>query len=122
MDKVRRQKELEDRLLNFAAGIITLINKLPKTASNRVIGVQVIKSSSSIGANYFEATCAYSKKDFVHDNNRVRKEAKESVFWLRLLIKTNSNFYYHLIENELHEAEGVFKIFNSIIMSSRKNI
>jgi hypothetical protein len=103
MDKVNMQEQLENRLLNFAARIISLINKLPKTASNRLVGNQLIRSSSSCGANYFEATCAHT------------------IFWLKLLVMTNPETYHRSISTDLEEALEIFKIFNSIVKTGKSS-
>lgn len=82
-----KQKELEARLKKFALDVLRLVKSLPPTEENKIYGRQVIRSSSSVGANYMEATCAHTRLDFLHDMNKSRKEAKESVYWLELILK-----------------------------------
>lgn len=72
--------ELEKRLFQFAIDVCKLVKSLPKTPENRWYGFQVMKSSSSMGANYAESTCALTQRDFTHDINKTRKEAKESLY------------------------------------------
>jgi len=74
------QQELEKRLRSFALRSLRLVRALPKTPENRIYGNQLIRASSSVGANYAEATCASTKRDFTYDINKCRKEANESVF------------------------------------------
>jgi len=62
---------------------------LPKTIANIEDSKQLIKSSGSVGANYIEANEKLSKKDFLFRMKISRKEAKESVYWLRLIDSTN---------------------------------
>ena len=69
MDK----KELEQRTKEFALRIIILITSLPKNKIGDVIGYQILKSGTSIGANYREANRAESRADFVHKINIVKK-------------------------------------------------
>jgi four helix bundle protein len=63
--------------------VIAFVKTLPKTIANAEIAKQVIRSSSSVGANYIEANESLSKKDFVMRIKICRKEAKESIFWLK---------------------------------------
>jgi len=65
------------------------VKTLPKTIANIEDSKQLIKSSGSVGANYIEANEKLSKKDFLFRMKISRKEAKESVYWLRLIDSTN---------------------------------
>lgn len=78
---------------------------------------QVIKSSSSVGANYIEANEAVSKKDFVFRIKICRKEAKETAYWLKVLIETDGN--NQEFESLSREAVELKKIFSSIIEKSK---
>ena len=79
--------ELSERLLAFGAGVVRFSNRLPKTTGGRHIGGQVLRSSTSAGANYEEACGAESRQDFVHKMQVVLKELRESFYWLRLIHK-----------------------------------
>ena len=81
--------DLEERTFQFAKAVSLFIKSLPKTISNVEYSKQVIRSSSSVGANYIEANESLGKKDFVMHLRISRKEAKESIFWLRLISETN---------------------------------
>ena len=82
--------DLEDRTLAFSKNIIHLIKKIPRNSSNRILTDQLLRSSTSIGANYREANDALGKKDFVHRLRIARKEAKETIYWLELILENNS--------------------------------
>jgi len=82
------KNELQLRLFNFAVAIIRLIRKLPKSKEYNVISYQIIKSSTSSGANYDEAQGAVSKADFVNKIAISLKEMRESNYWIRLIIAT----------------------------------
>lgn len=84
---------------------------------NRNYLEQVIKSSSSVGANYIEANEAVSKKDFVFRIKICRKEAKETAYWLKVLIETDGN--NQEFESLSREAVELKKIFSSIIEKSK---
>ena len=77
--------ELAERLLNFAAEVIKLVARLSRTFTGRHIGRQLLRASTSSGANYEEACGAESRADFVHKISIVLKELKESNYWLRLI-------------------------------------
>lgn len=81
MDK----RELEQRTKEFALKVINFIGKLPKSKATDVLGYQLLKSGTSIGANYREANRAESHNDFIHKIGIVEKEASESQYWLELL-------------------------------------
>ena len=81
------QNELSERLLDFAADVIKLIVRFNKTAEGRHIGGQLMRSTSSAGANYEEACGAESRADFIHKLQIVLKELRESLYWLRLTKK-----------------------------------
>ena len=82
---IPRKYDLEDRTLDFARDVRAFIKQLPKTPGNTEDGKQVLRSSGSVGANYIEANESLSKKDFLMRIKICRKEAKESMYWLRLV-------------------------------------
>ncbi|MFH1833353.1 MAG: four helix bundle protein [Candidatus Levyibacteriota bacterium] len=114
---------LYKRLFAFAQKCQQLINKLPKTAYNSEYGRQLIRSSSSPGANYIEAIEASSRKDFTHRLKICRKEAKESIHWLMLIQSANKTIAE--IQKEsielIKEAQEFIRIFTSSILTSEKN-
>jgi four helix bundle protein len=76
--------ELEKRTKQFALKIIGFVATLPKNKAGDVIGYQLVKAGTSIGANYREANRAESHNDFIHKIGIVEKEASESQYWLEL--------------------------------------
>ena len=78
-------KDISDRLYKFTLRIIELVRSLSSELVAREIGKQLIRSGSSIAANYEEATVGFSKDDFTYKLAIAFKEAKETNFWLRLL-------------------------------------
>lgn len=109
--------DLEERTLNFAKRVSVYVKNLPKNVSNLEWGKQLIRSSGSVGANYIEANEALSKKDFIMRVKISRKEAKESIYWLRLLESDNGNNKER--EKLIQEGTELMKIFGSIIEKSR---
>jgi len=81
--------DLEERTFQFAKELRLWIKNITKTISNIEDVKQLIRSSGSVGANYIEANESLSKKDFHFRIKICRKEAKESGYWLRLILETN---------------------------------
>ena len=81
---------LAERLLDYGARIIKLVEALPKTLVARRIGDQLLRSGMSVGAHYEEAQGPESKADFVHKLQIALKEMRESNYWLRLLAKAKT--------------------------------
>ena len=80
MDK----QALEQRTKHFALHIIKFVGGLPSSPVTRVMGYQLMKAGTSIGANYREANRAESFNDFIHKIGIVEKECSESQYWLEL--------------------------------------
>ena len=116
--KMDKRKDLSERLLNFGANIIRLTAKLNRTQVGRHIRIQLIRSSTSSGANYEEACGAESKADFIHKMQIVLKELRESVYWLKLIKKSQliSDEHLHPLLNEGYE---LVKIFSKSIITAK---
>ena len=109
--------DLEERTENFAKAVIELCKKVPKNGVNSELVNQIMRSAGSVGANYIEANEALSKKDFANRIKICRKEAKESRYWLRLIISANSEF-----KNDtdilIQESTELMNIFGAILKKS----
>ena len=114
----KKTYDLEERTLVFAKRVREFVKKLPKTIGNIEYGKQLIRASGSVGANYIEANEALSKKDFIHRIKILRKEAKESKYWLQLVDLFNKEILEEERKNLLQEAIELIKIFSSIIQKS----
>lgn len=82
-------REMCDRTRAFAVRIIKLVAALPKNKIGDVLGRQLLKSGTSIGANYRETTRASSKRHFVTTLEITVREADETLYWLELLAETD---------------------------------
>jgi four helix bundle protein len=80
------EKEFKDKTKQVALRIIRLIESLPSTYTAQIIGKQVLRSATSIGANYRAACRAKSTADLLHKLAIVEEEADESLYWLELLV------------------------------------
>lgn len=78
-------RELKDRTKNFSVDVIRFLNDVPGKLATSVIAKQLIRSTTSIGANYREACRARSKKEFISKLGIVIGEADESMYWLEIL-------------------------------------
>ena len=114
--EARRKKayDLEERTYRFARSVINFIEALPKTIINNEMTKQVIRSSGSIGANYIEANEALSKKDYAFRVKICRKEAKETIYWLKL-IHVKGKEMLQKQETLVIEGTELMKIFGTII-------
>jgi len=77
---------MKTRTRAFSLRVVKLTESLPSTRTADVIGRQLLRSGTSVGANYRAARRAKSKRDFVHKLGTVEEEADESAFWMEMLI------------------------------------
>ena len=112
--------DLEERTLNFAKRIVRMCKALPNNTVNFKLIDQIIRSAGSVGANYREANDALGKKDFLMRMKITRKETKETLFWLELIIEANPNLKDRIREL-LNESIELKKIFSAIITKSQQN-
>lgn len=82
------RNDLGERLLEYGARLVKVVESLPKTLVGRRVADQLLRCGTSAGANYEEACGAESKDDFVHKLQIALKEMRESQYWLRLLVKS----------------------------------
>ncbi len=105
--------DLEDRTFRFAQNVRLFVRALPRTMTNIEDGKQLVRSSGSVGANYIEANESLGQKDFKMRIKICRKEAKESIYWLRLIDAPNT-----MTGNKtglINEATELMKIFSAIM-------
>jgi four helix bundle protein len=76
---------IAERLLGFAANVLSMTARLPKNAAGRHVMTQLVRAASGGGSNYEEARAAESRADFVHKVSIAAKETREALYWLRLI-------------------------------------
>ncbi len=119
--------ELKLRTKNFSLMVIDLAEKLPNSISVRVIANQIVKSGSSVGANYRAVCRARSDREFVSKMNIVLEEADETLFWLEIIIAKQwmSNPELEAIWKEGNELTAIFvsslKTVNDRISSQNRS-
>jgi four helix bundle protein len=115
-----KQVDIRERAFDFAVRIVKLCQHLDKQQGvGRTLGRQLLRAGTSIGANVEEAQAGQSKPDFISKYAIALKEARETVFWLRLLAATNLLPVTRLsgVQNEAHE---LMRIIGAIIVSARR--
>jgi four helix bundle protein len=111
--------DLSNRLLIFGINVIKLLRKLLNTPEYKVVKYQLIKSSTSSGANYEEAQGASSKADFTNKVRISLKEMRESNFWLRILKGINTNEKLNNeIDSLVKESEELKNILGAICVKT----
>jgi four helix bundle protein len=105
--------DLEERTLKFAQNCIDLCKIISKDTINSTLINQLIRASGSVGANYREANNSITKKEFFYRIAICRKEAKESKYWLELLLHANQKLSGEIIPL-IDEALQLARIFSSI--------
>lgn len=110
----KQTEAFKQRLITLVIDIIKLQKKLPKSLENSIFFKQIIRSSSSIGANYQEAQFAHTRKDFAQKLSISLKETNETIYWLELIHKAN-NCLLDILIGETNEIKMILtKITKSI--------
>jgi four helix bundle protein len=89
MANIEANRLLEERTLVFAVAVVRFVATFPRHDAAPIVGRQLIKAGTSIGANYREANRAESKDDFIHKTAIVVKESSEADYWLELCTRTD---------------------------------
>uniref|UniRef100_A0A7C4M5D8 Four helix bundle protein n=1 Tax=candidate division CPR3 bacterium TaxID=2268181 RepID=A0A7C4M5D8_UNCC3 len=111
--------DLEERTIRFSKNVIDLLKIIPENNLTKPVINQLIRSATSIGANYHEADEASSKKYFINKVLIAKKETKETKYWLRII----SHIYPPCIEKSRFlwkETQEFNLIFSSIIINCKK--
>src|SRR3989344_6566923 len=121
LNKQIKKRDIHERIYNFVIRIVNLTKALPKSSQNDVVIHQLIKSATSMGANDQEADGAESKKDFIAKYAIVKKESKETNYWLRIIKDTNPDMA-HRISDLQQEGVELVRIVSTIILNSKRKI
>ena len=79
-------KELKERTFQFGIRVVRVVESLPKSDTARILGQQLLRAGTSVGANYRAAVRARSRADFVAKLGIVEEECDEAMFWMELLV------------------------------------
>jgi four helix bundle protein len=115
-----RNINLKERTKQFALDIVKLVRGLPSTLTTDVIGKQLLRSGTSVGANYRAACRAKSRADFISKMGNVEEEADETLYWLELLrdarlVEPNQ------IQHLMTETNEIVAVVVASIKTARRN-
>src|SRR5689334_8621821 len=113
-------EQLRSRTKDFALRIVKLFRSLPHSPEAQVIGKQLLRCGTSVGANYRAVCRSRSKAEFIARLGIVVEEADESAFWLELLIETGT-FKKEQVEGLLNEAQQLTALFNASRTTTRRS-
>ena len=120
MKEVTPPTDLGTRLKQFAVRVIKLYGALPKTVEAQVIGKQLLRSGTSVGAHYAEASRGRSTKEFVSKIEAGQQELQETIYWFELLIEADI-----VSENKLSalitEANELMAILVTVVKRAKNN-
>lgn len=115
----RNQTVISERTIRYSLLIIELFKKLQKDSAGKIIGRQLLRSATSIGANVHEAQGAQSKADFIAKISIAHKETYESAYWLRVVREAKLVSERTLVEI-IDETSQLVKILSSILITSKR--
>ena len=115
---MERRYDLKDRTKKFGLAIIYFCKLIPQDLISKPVISQLIRSGTSVGANYFEADNAESRKDYRHKVAIARKEAQETIYWLELVTEMFPSIKLKS-EAVLKESIEINLILSSILKNFR---
>lgn len=120
MDTIEFREQLKLRTKVFALRVIRLFQSLPKNTESQIIGKQLLRSATSVGANYRAACRSRSNAEFYSKISIVVEEADESLFWLEILIEARI-VQVELLAELCRENEEILRIMAVARKNSEKN-
>jgi four helix bundle protein len=112
--------ELRRRTKSLAVNVISFVETLPRGRSTDIIGKQIIRSATSVAANYRAACRSRSRADFINKIGIVEEEADETLFWIEMLTATNK-VHPSSVKAMLDEADQLLRIFAATVITARAN-
>jgi four helix bundle protein len=116
--KTNKQVDILERCIQYSLQIIKFFREIEKDNVGRLLGNQLLRSGTSIGANVHEAQGGQSKADFIAKISIAQKEACESSYWLRILLETKLGQSAD-IRNLRQETDELIRILSSILISAK---
>ena len=113
-------EDLAERTFAFGVRVVRMVESLPKSEASRILGRQLLRSATSVGANYRAARRGRSRADFISKLGIVEEECDESIYWIEMLTATGvvPNKRVELLLKEAHE---LLAIIVTSIKTARKN-
>ena len=116
-----RKYDLEERLINFAVRIINIVEALPNTQAGNHIAGQSVRCGTAAAPNYGEAQSAESPRDFIHKMKIALKELRETLVWLKVILKKRLLINLKEVESLITETNELISIFVTSIKTAKKN-
>jgi four helix bundle protein len=117
--EVYKESIIQKKSFDFAVSVVNLYKELSK-ANDSTILRQVLRSATSIGANVQEGSAGQTKRDFVTKMSIASKEARETLYWLRLL--TVTNYYNRDLKKYYNDCDEIVKILTKIVKTSQATL
>src|ERR1039457_1913763 len=121
MNSLERGRALRRRTKSFAIRIVNLFRSLPRSPAAQTLGKQLLRSGTSVGANYRAVCRARSQAEFIARMGIVGEEADETVFWLELLGETGV-VRPERTQDLLNEANELVRIFGASLRTSKHGV
>src|SRR3989344_4057216 len=106
---MKQYEDIRERTFKFGLRVIALCKELPRSDVNRILVNQILRSGTSIGANLEEAMGAHTRKEFTNCTNIAKKEARETIYWLKLIAESNDGIIKTRMKNLILETEEITK-------------
>jgi four helix bundle protein len=119
LNSLQKAAELKQRTKTFAIRIVKLFRSLPHTPDAQTLGKQILRSGTSVAANYRAVCRARSKAEFIAKMGIVQEEADETVFWLELLTETDV-LSIDRTKDLLKEANELLAVFGASLRTSKQ--
>ena len=113
------RETMQERTRLFAIRVVNLVRKLPKDTVSTVLARQLLRAATSVGANYAEASHASSRKHFISTMEIAQREARETMYWLKLIIGLDLVSQKRL-DPLLNECDELVAIFTKSIVTAKK--
>jgi four helix bundle protein len=114
-----KESIIQKKSFEFAVNVVKLYKNLSKT-NDSIILKQLLRSATSIGANIQEGSAGQTKRDFITKMSIASKEARETLYWLKLLSVTK--YYSVELDNYYNECNEIVKILTKIVKTSQTKI
>jgi four helix bundle protein len=118
-EELRVQKpDIAERSFRYSLRIVKLYRELQKDGTGRVLGKQLLRAGTSIGANVHEAQAGQSRADFIAKMSIAHKEARETIYWLRL-IRESGLVPPARLTDLYNETDQLIRILSAILLSTK---
>jgi four helix bundle protein len=114
-----KPRDLGERTVRYSLRVIQLFRELVRDPAGRIVGQQLLRAATSVGANVHEAKAGQSKRDFIAKMSVAHKEAREAAYWLRL-VREGGFVAAHRIEDLVDETDQLVRILVAVLVKAKK--